>query len=281
MNKIILILLLMISASFSKTFFYTTQPDHNINEQKSKFLKLSQYLEKELNVKVQFIPTTSYGNSISAFSQNKVQLAWFGAIAGIKARRLVSGSTAIIQGFEDTKFYSYFIANTNAGIKASKSFPRSIKGKSFLFGSKESTSGRLMPEYYIRWIMRNPPEKVFSKVGFSGSHSKTIAMVENGTYQVGVVNYAVWDKELKDGIINTSRVKVIWKSLKYPDYQFSIRGDVDKEFGKGFTKKVQNAFLKIKDKEILATFHRSKFIKATNSEYEIIEGVAQTVGLIK
>jgi phosphonate transport system substrate-binding protein len=281
MPNIILILLLLISTGFAKTFYFTTQPDHNTQKLKKNYTKLAAYLEKTLHVKVQFVPTTSYSDSIDAFSKNKVQLAWFGALAGIKARRLVKGSTAIVQGLEDTQFYSYFIANTSTGFKKSGRFPKEIEGKSFTFGSPESTSGRLMPEYYIRWILRKTPKQAFLKVGFSGSHSKTIIEVQNGKYQIGVVNYSVWDKMLKDGMIDTSKVKIIWKSLKYPDYQFTIRGDVDKQFGAGFTQKVQNALLQIKDKEILSAFPRSRFIKADNSEYEIVKGVAQAVGLIK
>jgi len=280
MRNIILISLLLISTAFSKTFYFTTQPDHNTKKLKKNYTKLAVYLEKALQTKVVFVPTTSYDDSIMAFAKNRVQLAWFGALAGIKARRLVKGSTAIVQGLEDTQFYSYFIANTSTGLKRSGRFPKGIEGKSFTFGSKESTSGRLMPEYYIRWILRKTPKQAFSKVGFSGSHSKTILEVQSGKYQVGVVNYSVWDKMLKDGLINTSKVKIIWKSLKYPDYQFSIRGDVDKQFGAGFTRRVQNALLKIKDKEILSAFPRSKFIKADNSEYNIDISVAKAVGLI-
>ncbi|NOX15665.1 MAG: putative selenate ABC transporter substrate-binding protein [Epsilonproteobacteria bacterium] len=281
MRNIILILLLIVSIGFSKTFTFTTQPDHNTEKLKKNYIKLAQYLQKMLHVDVKFLPTTSYDDSIAAFASNKVQLAWFGALAGIKARSMVPGSTAIVQGFEDTQFYSYIIANTSTKLKKSDLFPKDIVGKSFTFGSKESTSGRLMPEYYIRWILRKTPQEAFSKVGFSGSHSKTISEVQKGEYQVGVVNYAVWDKELKDGKIDTTKVKVIWKSLKYPDSQFSIRGDVDKQFGKGFTRKVQNALLRIKDKEILSVFPRSKFIKANNSEYGVIKGIAKTVGLLK
>ena len=280
MRNIFLVLLLLDSITFAKVFSFTTVPDHNVEILKKHFSKLAVYLEKKLHVKVQFVPTTSYNDSISAFAKNRVQLAWFGALAGIKARRTVKGSQAIVQGLEDTQFYSYFIVNTSTGIQRAHKLPKDIEGKNFTFGSKESTSGRLMPEYYIRWMLKKTPKEAFSKVGFSGSHSKTIALVQNGTYQVGVVNYAVWDKELKDGKIDTSKVRIIWKTLKYPDYQFSIRGDVDQQFGKGFMQKVQNALLAIKDPEILSAFPRSKFIKANNSEYAIVNDIAIAVGLI-
>jgi len=281
MRNILLIIFILNSVLFAKVFSFTTVPDHNLKTLKEHFSKLTKYLEKTLNVKVQFVPTSSYSDSIAAFADNKIQMGWFGALAGIKARETVKGSQPIVQGLEDTRFYSYFIANTSANIPYSRRFPRDIKGKSFAFGAKESTSGRLMPEYYIRWILKKTPQEAFSKVGFSGSHSKTIALVQSGKYQVGVLNYSVWDKELKEGKIDTSKVKIIWKSLKYTDYQFSIRGDVDKEFGKGFMEKVKNALLNIHDKEILSSFPRSKFVRANESDYSIVKDIAKTVGLLK
>jgi phosphonate transport system substrate-binding protein len=155
-----------------------------------------------------------------------------------------------------------------------------IKGKTFTFGSKGSTSGRLMPEYYIRNELGGSPDNVFSKVGFSGNHSKTIALVQSGAYQVGAVNFQVWIDELKDGKIDESKVSVIWKTPPYPDYQWSIRGDVDKTFGAGFTERVTKALLSMSDPDLLASFPRSSFIPASNADYQPILDVAKQIKLI-
>ncbi len=280
MNKIILISLLLVSTMFAKTFTFTAIPDQDETKLNERFSKIAKYLENELDVKVKFIPVKSYAASISAFRNNQVQLAWFGGLSGVRARLLVKDSYAIAQGVEDPKFHSYIIANTHTNLKNSKTFPTDIKGKTFTFGSKGSTSGRLMPEYFIRENLKNSPDELFKKVGFSGNHSKTISLVQSGAYEVGAVNFKVWDRELKAGNIDTSKVKVIWKTPAYPDYQFTIRGDVDKQFGEGFAKKVQNALIKLDDKEILAAFPRTKFIKAKSSDFDPVLKVGREIGLI-
>ena len=280
MKKITLILLFCISTIVAKTFTFTAIPDQDETMLKERFTKLATYLSRELNVDVKFIPVKSYAASISAFRNNQVQLAWFGGLSGVRARTLVKNSYAIAQGESDPKFHTYIIANTITGLNKSDSFPTDIKGKTFTFGSKGSTSGRLMPEFYIRENLKKAPNDIFSKVGFSGNHSKTISLVQSGAYEVGAVNFKVWDRDLKNGKIDPSKVKVIWKTPAYPDYQFTIRGDVDKTFGTGFAKKVQAALIKLDDKEILDAFPRKRLISAKNHEFDPILKVGKQIGLI-
>lgn len=263
-----------------KTFTFTAIPDQDETRLKERFGKVAAYLEKELGIEVKYIPVKSYAAAVAAFRNNQVQLAWFGGLSGVKARDLVPGSKAIAQGFEDPNFETYFIAHASTGLEFSKDFPKDIAGKSFTFGSKGSTSGRLMPEYFIRQHLGKSPEEVFSKVGFSGNHSKTVELVQAGAYQVGATNFKVWKKELAKGLIDESKLKIIWKTPGYPDYQWTIRGDVDAEYGKDFTAKVQTALINMQDKELLEAFPRKSFIKANNELYQPIKDTAQSLGLI-
>ena len=198
----------------------------------------------------------------------------------MRARLLVPGSEAIAQGEEDTRFVSYFIAHHSSGLKPSDDFPVAMEDKTFTFGSKGSTSGRLMPEFYIREHMDKSPEQAFSRVGFSGNHSRTIALVQTGAYQLGATNYKVWESELAAGNIDLDKVSVIWKTPTYPDYQWSIRGDVDSEWGAGFKQRVKQALLEMNDPELLQAFPRSRFIEATNDDYQPILDTARKIGLI-
>lgn len=281
MKKIFIFSLLLATALVAKTFTFTAIPDQDETKLKERFDKVAAYLAKELGVEVKFIPVKSYAASISAFRNNQVQLAWFGGLSGVQARLLVPNSQAIVQGKEDPTFHAYIIANSATGLEKSDSFPQGIVGKTFTFGSKGSTSGRLMPEFFIRENLHKAPEELFSKVGFSGNHSKTISLVASGAYEVGAVNFKVWDRELADGNIDTTKVKVLWKSPAFPDYQFTIRGDVDDTYGKGFIQKVQKALIDLKDPEILAAFPRESFIPAQNSEFEPILSVGKQIGLIE
>ena len=280
MKKIIFAILATTTLVFAKTFTFTAIPDQDETQLKERFSKFATYLSNELDMDVKFVPVKSYAASIAAFRNNQVQLAWFGGLSGVKARLIVPNSVAIAQGVEDPVFKSYIIANTSTGLKASDSIPSDVAGKNFTFGSKGSTSGRLMPEYYIRKTFMKSPDDVFNKVGFSGNHSKTIALVQSGAYQVGAVNFKVWDRELAEGKIDTSKVKIIYTTPSYPDYNFSARGDLDEQFGKGFTVKLTNAILNLKDKKILNAFPRSGFIKATNADFQPVLDVAREIGLV-
>ena len=268
------------AAAHAETFVFTAIPDEDESRLRTRFDKVADYLSGKLGVDVKFVPVKSYDAAVTAFRNDQVQLAWFGGLSGVRARQLVPGSEAIAQGYEDQFFITYFIANTSTGIDESKDFPMDIKGKTFTFGSKGSTSGRLMPEFHIRKELGDAPEKVFSRVGFSGDHSRTIALVQSGAYEVGATNYAVWDNEVKAGTVDPSKVRIIWKTPTYPDYQWTIRGDVSKKFGDGFKEKVTQALLGMDDKDLLASFPRKSFVPASNDDYQPIVDTGKSIGLI-
>lgn len=268
------------AAVSAQTLVFTAIPDEDETKLVERFRGVADYLEEQLDVDVRYIPVKSYAAAVSAFRNNQVQLAWFGGLSGVQARALVPGSRAIAQGEEDQAFFNYFIAHKSTGLDRADTLSEDVRGKTFTFGSKGSTSGRLIPEYHIRNIFNEAPEDVFARVGFSGNHTRTLRLVEAGTYEVGAINYKVWEKELEDGNINTDDVKIIWKTPAYPNYQWSIRGDVDERFGEGFTDRVREALLALDDPELLESFPRSKFVPASNDDYEPIRSVAEEIGII-
>ena len=277
-----LVMILMSASATAQphTFVFTAIPDQDETRLVERFGRFAKYLEAKLGGPGKYVPVKTYPAAVTAFINNDVQLAWFGGYTGVQARHAVPGSEAIAQGAEDVNFKSYFIANSDTGLKFSKDFPAGIQGKTLLFGSRSSTSGRVMPEYFIRkHFAGKQPDEIFSRIGFSGDHSRTLQLVQSGAYQVGVMDYTVYEVEKKAGRVDESRVAVIWESPTFPDYQFTIRGDVDKQFGSGFKDKVRRAIVSLADPEILGYFARSKFIPASNDEYAPIEEVAAATKL--
>ena len=264
----------------AETFTFTAIPDQDESQLNARFGKIADWLGKQLGVDVKYIPVKSYAAAVTAFRNDQVQLAWFGGLSGVRARALVPGSQALAQGVEDAAFITYFIAHESTGIAEGADFPKAIAGKTFTFGEKGSTSGRLMPEFHIRQAFGKAPDDVFERVGFSGDHSRTIALVQSGAFQTGALNFAVWDRDLQEGKIDTSKVHIIWKTPSYPDYQWTIRGDADARFGAGFTDKVRATLLSMKDPDLLAAFPRSGFIPASNADYQPIVDVGREIGLL-
>lgn len=275
------LLTLLSSATVSaQTLVFTAIPDEDETKLVERFTGIADYLAGELDVDVRYIPVKSYAAAVSAFRNNQVQLAWFGGLSGVQARELVPGSEAIAQGVEDKAFYTHFIAHKSTGLDEMETLSDELRGKTFTFGSKGSTSGRLIPEYYIRESFEDSPDNVFSRVGFSGNHTRTLRLVEAGTYDVGAINFSVWDKEMENGNIDTGAVKVIWTTPSYPNYQWSVRGDVNEQFGEGFQKRLQEALLAMDDPELLESFPRSGFIPVSNDAYEPIRVVGKQIGII-
>ncbi|MGI2106296.1 putative selenate ABC transporter substrate-binding protein [Shewanella frigidimarina] len=267
------------TVALSATFTFTAIPDEDESQLRTHFDKVADYLTEQLGVEVKYIPVKSYSAAVTAFRNNQVQLAWFGGLSGVQARRLVPGSEAIAQGFEDQFFKSYLIAHKSTEMAASTHFPL-LNDYTFTFGSKDSTSGRLMPQYFIEKNTGKPIEQIFKRIGFSGDHSRTISQVEAGVYQVGAVNYKVWDTAVENGGVDTSKVKVIWESPTYPDYQWTVHSGVDETFGAGFKEKLTKTLIGMTDKGLLASFPRESFVPAKNSDYEPIERVAKTIGML-
>jgi phosphonate transport system substrate-binding protein len=265
----------------AKPLKFTAIPDQDTARLQERFGKVAEYLTKEIGIDFIYVPVKSYSAAVQAFKNNEVQMAWFGGLSGVQARLGVPGSKAIAQGEEDVHFVSYIIAHHSTGLKPGNTLSKAIAGKTFTFGSKGSTSGRLMPEYYIRKHLENLPDKLFSKVGFSGGHSKTIALVQSGSYQVGAVNYKVWEKELAEGKIDTSKVSVIWETPEYPDYNWTARADVDQVYGVGIMNKIQQALINITDKKLLDAFPRKSFIQADNTMYQSILETGRAIGIFR
>lgn len=268
------------AAQSKPTLAFSAIPDQDETRLVQRFSAFGRHLEEKLGVQVKYVPVKSYAATVTAFKNSQVQVAWFGGLSGVQARLAVPGSEAIAQGDLDPDFKSHFIANTAAGLKASAILPDAVKGRTFTFGSRDSTSGRLFPEHFLRQRFGMAPDKIFSRVGFSGDHSRTAQLVQTGAFEVGVLNYQVWESELRSGKIDPAKVGVIWTTPGYPDYNWTVRGDIDKIFGAGFKAKLTSTILGIEDKTLLGYFERGKFIPAKNSDYLAIQQVGELVGLI-
>ncbi|MEM9017919.1 MAG: phosphate/phosphite/phosphonate ABC transporter substrate-binding protein, partial [Verrucomicrobiota bacterium] len=181
----------------SATFILSAIPDEKITDQKVKFDKLAAYLSESLGVETEFVFSKDYADAVTKFKNGEAHLVWYGGLSGVQARMAVPGSKAIAQGKADPQYMSYFIANKDAGLEPSEEFPAAIKDMTFTFGSPGSTSGRLMPTYFI---MQNngkvhPDEWFATKPAFqmSGGHVATANAVADGTYQTGALNYKTYD----------------------------------------------------------------------------------------
>ena len=261
-------------------------PDQDPELLQRRFGLLADYLSEELDVPVEYIPVTDYAASVTAFRVGDLDMVWFGGLTGVQARLQVDDSQAILQRDIDEQFHSVFIANSESGLEpiADVAGLSQLEGRSFTFGSESSTSGRLMPQYYLGQAGVGL-EDFRGEPGFSGSHDTTIELVEAGSYEAGVLNEQVWLSSVESGDVDLERVQAIWRTPAYYDYHWVIRPDVVERYGESFVDQVTQAFTKLDvekpdHKQILDLFSAQAFIVTENENYMQIESVGQEIGLI-
>nr|MBC8367106.1 PhnD/SsuA/transferrin family substrate-binding protein [bacterium] len=145
---------------------FSAIPDQNSTEMTEKFTPFAEYLSEVLGVSVQYVPSRDYQAAVEMFKNGDIQLAWFGGLTGVQAREGLDGARAIAQGAVDPEYFSYFIAHGSLGRIQHPNFPTYIRELKFTFGSESSTSGRLMPEYFIRKYTKYKSTSYFKNTAF-------------------------------------------------------------------------------------------------------------------
>ena len=253
-------------------------PDESPTELQRKFAPLGKYLEAHIGMPVEFIPVTDYAATVEGLAARKLDMVWYGGFTFVQARIRTNGAAIpLVQRVEDEKFQSVFITQPNSGINTLAD----LKGKTFTFGSQSSTSGHLMPRWFL---LQNgiDPDKDFRRMAFSGSHDATALQVAGGKVDAGAMNISVWHKMLEEKKLDPSQVRAFYTTPPYYDYNWTVRGDLDP----ALVQKLKDAFLALDPtqpahKEILDLQRASKFIPTTPENYQGIEQAARSAGLLK
>ncbi|CAI3787783.1 putative ABC transporter phosphite binding protein PhnD1 [Pseudomonas sp. MM227] len=251
-------------------------PDEAPTELLRKFKPLGAYLEKQIGMKVEFVPVADYPAVVEALATDRLDMAWLGGFTFVQVNLKTGNAIPLVQREQDAQFTSKFITS-DPNVKSLAD----LKGKTFAFGSISSTSGSLMPRYFM--LQDNiKPETYFSRVAYSGAHDATAAWVQAGKVDAGVLNASVWDKLVNSGKVDTSKVKVFATTPTYFDYNWTVRGTLDP----ALAEKIKQAFLaldpaKPDDKAILDLQAASRFIATKPENYKGIEDAARAADLLK
>ena len=259
-------------------------PDQDASRLARRYQVFSDYLSRQLGVPVEYTPSVDYAAVVTAFTQGEIDLAFFGGLTGVQARLQNPGARVIAQRENDARFHSKFIVRSGLSIDSLTSLKEQAKELTITFGSESSTSGHLMPRHFLRQAGIDPDRDFEVMANYSGSHDLTWKLVENGSFDVGVLNEDVWDRAVRDGRVDTGKVRVFHTTPQYFDYNWSVPANLDKEYGDGFTHRLQEALLELNPQEhgqILALFSTERFIESSNDSYRDIEEVARRQGIIR
>ena len=265
-----------LTAHAAETLRVSAIPDEAPTELLRKFKPLGTYLEQQLGMKVEFVPVADYPAVVEALATDRLDMAWLGGFTFVQVNLKTGNAMPLVQREQDAAFTSTFIS-ADPQVKSLKD----LKGKTFAFGSISSTSGSLMPRYFMLQDGIKP-ESYFSRVAYSGAHDATAAWVQAGKVDAGVLNSSVWDKLVNSGKVDTTKVKVFATTPTYFDYNWTVRGTLDP----ALAEKIKQAFLALdpanpEHKAILDLQAASRFIETKPENYKGIEEAARAADLLK
>jgi phosphonate transport system substrate-binding protein len=252
-------------------------PDEAPTELQRKFKPLGDYLSKQLGMEVKFIPVTDYAATVEGLAGGHLDLVWYGGFTFVQARRRTGSAIPLVQREEDARFHSKFITRAGSPIRSLQD----LKGKTLGFGSESSTSGHLMPRYFLLQAGIQP-DRDLARYAFSGAHDVTARWVESGKVDAGALNESVWNKLVEEKKIDPSKVVVFYTTPPFHDYNWTVRGDLDP----AIVQRLKAAFLTLdaanpEHKAILDLQRTKRFIETRPENYREIEEAAKSAGLIK
>lgn len=243
------------------------------------YAPFAEYLSRELAVQVRFVPVVDYAATVEAFAAKKLDLVWYGGFTSVQAsRRTPGGATRLVMRREDAAFRSVFVAHPDRGIRTLDD----LRGKTFTFGSVSSTSGHLMPRFFL---LRHgiDPDRAFARTpAFAGAHDAAALWVAAGKVDAAALNSLVWDKLVETRRVDPSKVAVFWTTPPYVDYAWTVRAEVSA----AMREQIAAAFLRLRydnpEHRRLLDLHRTKgYQRARDEDWRAIEEAALASGLLR
>jgi phosphonate transport system substrate-binding protein len=236
---------------------------------------LVSYLEKETDSRIELVVPTNYAAVVEAIANDRVDIAYFGGFTFVQASQR-AGVQPLVQRERDQNFHSVFITQPKSGINALAD----LKGHSFAFGDVNSTSGHLMPAYYMREAGIDPG--ALAKTLYTGGHDATALAVANGKVDAGAMDELVLGNMTKSGKIADNQVKVFYTTPAFFDYVWAARKGLDPKLRDAFAA----AFLKLdasnaENKALLDLLNATKYLRAEGANYDKLRQAARAEGLLQ
>jgi len=233
------------------------------------------YLEQKTGARVELTVPTNYAAVVEAFANNRVDIAYFGGFTYVQASAR-AGAIPLVQRERDQAFHSLFITQPDSPIRALGD----LNGHSFAFGDVNSTSGHLMPAYYMR--QKGVPRAVIDNAIYTGAHDATALAVANKKLDAGAVDELVFARMVKEGKVSESEVRVFYTTPSFFDYVWAARKGLDPKITESFAQ----ALLALdarnpQDKVILDFLSAARYVRANDADYAKLRQAAKDARLIR
>jgi len=249
------------------------QPDREKND--ATYRPLARYLAAKLGREVQLKTVDTWEGLAKSLASGETDLALMGPWGYVLANH-EAGAQAVATILYDGKpeYFAIFVTNPQSGINRIAD----LKGKSFAFGDKGSTSGYLIPLHYFQQ-QGIDPEKYFSKVLYT-KHQAIEISVTRGDLDAGADYNRNRNAMIEQGLIKAEDSKIFWTSEPLPNDAFAVSAELAKD--KALVARLQAALVavggELKDHPSLLPAHYTGFVKSANDIYRPIREAGLATG---
>ena len=232
-------------------------------------------MSEQIGMPIKAFYATQYAGVIEAMRFGQVQLAWYGSKSYIEAAKRAEAEAFAQTVAEDGSkgYYSHLIMNKNhpdlAKAKAmggDKYVLENAANLQFAFNDPNSTSGYLVPSYYVFAQNSVNPKKAFKRLIFAGNHEATAMAIANNQVDVATNNNEALSRLAKANPSAREKIETIWTSPLIPSDPIAWRKDLPDEI----KTKLKNFFYNYKDETILGALDWSRFDPATDDMWNPI-----------
>ncbi|MGF1540185.1 MAG: phosphonate ABC transporter substrate-binding protein [Pleurocapsa sp.] len=232
-------------------------------------------MSEQLGIPVKAFYATQYAGVIEAMRFGQVQLAWYGGKSYIEAaKRAEAEAFAQTVDLEGSKgYYAHLIMNKNhpdlakaKQIGGDKYVLENGANLQFAFNESNSTSGYLVPSYYVFAQNGVNPNKAFKRLIFAGSHEATALAVANNQVDVATNNNESLSRLEKTNPQARQNIETIWTSVEIPSDPIVWRKDLPEDI----KTKLKDFFYNYKDETVLGPLEWKEFVPASDRTWNPI-----------
>ncbi|NNJ96908.1 MAG: phosphate/phosphite/phosphonate ABC transporter substrate-binding protein [Gammaproteobacteria bacterium] len=251
-------------------------PEMSESDLRQRYEPLLQYLSKQTSFEYTLVVPADYAELLRLFGTGEIDLALFGGATFVQANDLHQAQPLVMRDV-DTRFISVFLVRHNDPATEVSD----LKDRVLAFGSSLSTSGHLMPRYFLQQNKRIIPENFFGQVVYSGAHDKTAYMVRDGEADIGAVNAEIVNCMLRDGRLKQGDLRVVWQTPPYPNYVWAVPQHLNEDI----KTKLRDAYLQLDyndehHRQILAGIGATSFLPAGIRQFQPLQQIAADLELL-
>ena len=174
---------------------------------------LSRQLGRQVSIKI----SADYAGVIHGMQNGQIDVAWMGNESAVKA--VDNAGAEIFAKFVfpsgRSEYFSFLIANSKLPLYTEKDVFEKALTLTLGLGDVNSTSGSLIPTYFLFNQNKINPRSAF-KSGIRSNHEQNILAVAAGKIDVATVASNVYDRLCKSNPDIEANTRVVWQSPPIP-----------------------------------------------------------------